>query len=449
MDVPDTFYVKTPDGISVAYQVVGDGPVDLLFIPGYQSNLELNWDLPAYAAFLTRLASFSRLIIMDRRGTGLSDALAPDQPPCLEVLIGDLRCVLGAVGSERAVVAGFLDGGYLCTLFAATHPEQTQALILYGTSASGRWSPDYPWQWQPAEWETFIDDMATGWGRQEFADRTLQWYAPSVADDAATRRWWARYQWLSASPGAAVALERLYAETDVRDVLPSIQCPTLVLHRTGDQAESVDGARFIAGRIPGAALVELPGVDNPPWAGDADAIADEIEAFVTGCRRLPDANRVLATVLFTDIVDSTASASRAGDRAWRGTRERHDAIVRAQLALYRGREVKTTGDGFLATFDGPARGVQCAQTIVREVRSLGIEVRAGLHIGELEFDGDDVSGIAVAIGARVSALARGSEVLVSQTIKDLTAGSGIVFADRGQHQLKGIPDSWRIYQATG
>jgi class 3 adenylate cyclase len=429
--------------------VIGDGPVDLLFVPGYHSNLELNWDLPAYARLLRRLASFSRLIVMDRRGTGLSDSLAPDGQPPLEVLMDDLSCVLEAVGSEQAAIAGFLDGGYLCTLFAATYPERTRALILYGTSASGRWSPEYPWQWKPEEWEAFISAMEHGWGQQAFADRTLEWYAPSVANDAATRRWWARYQWLSASPGAAVALERMYSETDVRHVLSSIQSPTLVLHRVDDGTEAIEGARYIAGEIPGATLIELAGVDNPPWAGDTDAIADEIEAFVTGARSSPDIHRVLATVLFTDIVDSTASAARLGDRAWRSTREQHDALVRAELALNRGREVKTMGDGFLATFDGPARAVRCARNIVHGVRPLGIQVRAGLHTGEVELDGSDISGIAVAIGARVSALAEASEVLVSQTVKDLTAGSGIVFADRGVHELKGVPDTWRLYQATG
>ncbi len=449
MSVPDTCYVKTSDGVSVAYQVIGDGAVDLLFVPGYQSNLELNWDLPAYANMLRRLASFTRLIIVDRRGTGLSDRLSAGEHPPLEVLMDDMSCVLREVGSERAALAGFLDGGYLCVLFAATYPERTRALVLYGSSASGQWSPEYPWQWQSEEWEGFIDQMLAGWGRQQFADDTLRWYAPSVADDEQTRRWWARYQWLSASPGSAVALERLYTQTDVRHVLSSIQSPTLVLHRTDDQTEAIEGARYVAGQIPGARMVELPGMDNPPWAGDSDAIVDEVQEFLTGVRGSPEIDRVLATVLFTDVVDSTATAARMGDRAWRATRERHDAIVRSQLALHRGREVKTMGDGFLATFDGPARGVRCAQAIVQRVGDMGIEVRAGLHTGEVELVGSDVAGIAVAIGARVSALARGSEVLVSQTIKDLTAGSGIVFTDRGEHTLKGIPDRWRLYQASG
>jgi pimeloyl-ACP methyl ester carboxylesterase len=319
VDVPETRYAKTADGVSIAYQLFGTG-ADLLFVPGYISNLELNWDLPAYADLLHRLASFSRVIAVDRRGTGLSDRLSPrDQPP-LEILMEDLGCVLDEAGSERATIVGLLDGGYLCMLFAATHPDRTRALVVYGTSASGKWSPDYPWQWKPDRWESYFDEMASGWGKQQFAYDGLAWYAPSALQDEATRRWWERYQRLAASPGSAIALERLYSQTDVRHVLPSIRVPTLVLHRRGDPVEPVEGARYIAREIKGAKYVELNGVDAPQWAGDWKSIIDEIEEFVTGVRRAPEADRVLSTVLFTDIVGSTEHLARIGDGPWKDLR---------------------------------------------------------------------------------------------------------------------------------
>jgi class 3 adenylate cyclase len=449
MNVPDTHYAKTSDGLFVAYQVIGGGPVDLLFVPGYQSNLELNWDLPAYAGMLRRLASFSRLIIVDRRGTGLSDRLSADEHPPLETLMDDLNCVLRDVGSEQAALAGFLDGGYLCILFAATYPERTRALILYGSSASGKWSTDYPWQWKPDQWEDYIDGMWAGWGRQAWADEVLRWYAPSAAGDEAARRWWARYQWLSASPGSAVALERLYTQTDVRHVLPSIRVPTLVLHRKDDGVESVDGARHIAGQIPNARFVELQGVDSPPWAGDSGAIVDEIQEFLTGVRSVPEVDRVLSTVLFTDIVGSTERLSEVGDAEWRSVLARHDERARTEIERHRGRFVDSTGDGLLATFDGPARAVRCAQAIGASVRDLGIQIRAGVHTGEVELQGAAVRGIAVHIGARVAALSGPSEILVSQTVKDLVAGSGLTFEDAGEHELKGVPDRWHLYRVLG
>ena len=446
--IPDTQYAKTSDGLFVAYQVIGEGPVDLLFVPGYQSNLELNWDLPAYETVLRRLASFSRLIAVDRRGTGLSDRLSPGDHPPLETLIDDLGRVLHEVGSEQAALAGFLDGGYLCVLFAATYPERTRALILYGTSASGKWSPDYPWQWKPDKWESFIDGMTAGWGQQGYADEGLRWYAPSAYGDEATRRWWARYQWLSASPGSAVALERLYSQTDVRDVLPSIRVPTLVLHRRDDPAESVEGARYIARQIPDAKYVELEGVDQPPWAGDSGALVDEIQEFLTGIRPVPELDRVLSTVLFTDIVGSTERAAALGDRGWNDLLADHHARVRALLAQHRGREVETAGDGFLATFDGPARAVRCGEAIREGVRPIGLEIRVGVHTGEIQLVGDGVRGIAVHIGARVAALAGSSEILVSSTVKDLVAGSGLAFEDAGEHELKGVPERWRLYRVV-
>ena len=447
MNVPDTYYAKTGDGLSIAYQVFGAGP-DLLFVPGYISNLELNWDLPAYAGLLRRLASFSRVIAVDRRGTGLSDRLSPGGQPPLEILMEDLGRVLDEVESERATVAGFLDGGYLCTLFAATHPERTRALVLYGTSASGKWSPDYPWQWKPDRWESFMDEMASGWGEQQFADDGLQWYAPSAYQDEATRRWWGRYQRLSASPGSAIALERLYSQTDVRHILPSIRVPTLVLHRRDDPVEPVEGARYIVREIPGAKYVELEGVDNPPWAGDSNAIVDEIEEFLTGIRRVPEPDRVLSTVLFTDIVGSTEQLARIGDKPWKDLLTRHDELAKAEIEQARGIYVDSTGDGVFATFDGPARAVRCATAIGGAIRPLGIEIRAGCHTGEIELAGDAVRGIAVHIGARVAAMAGPSEVLVSSTVKDLVAGSGLAFEDAGEHDLKGVPDRWRLYRVV-
>ena len=447
MDLPETRYAKTDDGISIAYQVFGTG-ADLLLVPGYVSNLELNWDLPAYAGLLRRLGSFSRVIALDRRGTGLSDRLSPGDQPPLEVLMEDLGRVLDEVGSERATVAGFLDGGYLCTLFAATHPERTRALVLYGTSASGKWSPDYPWQWKPDRWESFLDEMAAEWGKQQFSDESMQWYAPSAYPDSATRRWWARYQRLSASPGSATGLERLYSQTDVRHVLPSIRVPTLVLHRREDRVEPVEGARFIAREISGAKYVELEGADSPPWAGDSDSIVDEIEEFLTGIRRVAEPDRVLSTVLFTDIVGSTEQLVRIGDEPWKDLLARHDQLAKAEIEEARGTYVNSTGDGVFATFDGPARAVRCAAAIGGAIRSLGIEIRAGCHTGEIELAGNDVRGIAVHIGARVAAMAGPSEVLVSSTVKDLVAGSGLTFEDAGEHELKGVPDRWHLYRVV-
>jgi class 3 adenylate cyclase/pimeloyl-ACP methyl ester carboxylesterase len=449
IDVPDTRYAKTSNGLSIAYQLFGAGDVDLLLVPGYQSNLELNWDLPALTTFLRRLASFSRVIAVDRRGTGLSDRLSPDEHPPLEVLMDDLGRVLDAVGSERAAVVGLIDGGFLCSLFAATYPERTRALVLYGATATGRWSPEYPWQWKPDRWQSYLDEMEAGWGKQAYADSLLSWFSPSVRTDEASRRWWARYQWLSASPGSAIALERLYSQTDVRRVLPTIRVPTLVLHRRGDQAEPVEGARFIAEQIPGARYVECEGDDTPPWWGDSEALVAEIQEFLTGARSAPETDRVLATVLYTDIVSSTEALSSLGDARWKELISEHDRRARHAIEQHRGRYVASTGDGLLATFDGPARAVRCALAIAESVAALGLEVRAGCHTGEVELAGDHVRGIAVHIGARVAALAGPGEVFASSTVKDLVAGSGLVFEDAGEHELKGVPDRWRLYRVVG
>ncbi len=432
--------------VAIAYAVVGDGPVDLVYVAA-QSNLEVLWEHPLLAAFLGRLTEFSRLIVIDRRGTGLSDRYSPDDLPALEDLSDDLAAVLRDAGSSRPVLLGYSDGGSLCAMFAATHPEAVSGLILYATAARGMQAPDYPWQWDEDEWRRWLDGIRQRYGTREFVEETITLFAPSLVGDTRTTHWAARWQRLSHSPSALLAQERVFRDTDIRGLLPVITVPTLVLHRSDDSCEPVGQARFLAGEIPGAELAVLPGADHWPWAGDQESIASEIERFVrsVGTAEAGVFDRVLATVLFTDIVDSTAQAAAVGDQAWRDLRTRHDRIVRNQIARYRGREVKTMGDGFLALFDGPARGVTCAAEISRSVAQLGIDVRCGLHTGEVELDGDDVSGLAVAVGARIGALAAPSEILVSGTVKDLVVGSALTFSARGEHELKGLPDSWRLF----
>ena len=439
-ETPETRYARSGE-YSIAYQVVGDGDLDLVYIPGFASNLEVFWEEPAYSRFLHRLASFRRLILMDRLGTGLSDRLPPNQASTYEQRMDDIGAVMDAVGSEQAALLGWSEGAPLCATFAATYPQRTTALVMYGGMPRFIRDDDYPWGVPPDEMDQFIEAIPSTWGRDE---ELLRLWAPSVADQPGPRRWWARYARLAASPGSATALMRMLRELDVRDILPAIRVPTLIVHRTGDTLIRVDHARHMAEHIPGARLVELPGDDHLWWFGDQDAIVDEIEEFLTGERSAPPVDRVLATVMFTDIVGSTERAAELGDGRWRELLERHEAIVRKQLERHRGREVKTTGDGFLATFDGPARAIGCARAIVDTVQPLGIEIRAGLHTGELEMMNGDVGGIAVHTGARVSARAEAGEVLVSSTVKDLVAGSEITFEDRGVHELKGVGE-WRLY----
>ena len=439
----ETKYARS-SGVHIAYQVVGQGPLDLVYVPGWVSHVELAWEEPALARFLGRLASFSRLIAFDKRGTGLSDRVPDDQLPTLEERMDDLRAVMDAVGSERASLFGYSEGGNLCALFAATYPERTRALVMLGTFAKRIWSPDYPWAPTPEEREREYENVEREWGKL----MDLAHYVPSKIGDEAFARRLATYFRRAASPGAAVALLRMNTQIDIRNVLPTIRVPTLVIHRTGDRDAKVEGARWLAGQIPGARFVEVAGDDHMPWVGDQDAILDEIQEFVTGVRPAAESDRVLATVLFTDIVGSTEQATSLGDRAWQELLGRYHARVRKEVARFRGREVDTAGDGFFATFDGPARAVRCACNIRDDVRDLGIEVRAGAHTGEIELTGERVTGIAVHIGARVAAAARASEVLVSGTVKDLVAGSGIRFTDAGAHILKGIPGEWRLYAAT-
>lgn len=435
-----TRYTRSGD-VHIAYQVVGEGTFDLVFVPGWVSHVELAWEEPTLAKFLRRLASFSRLIMFDKRGTGLSDRVPNDKLPTLEERIDDLRAVMDAVGSKRAAIFGVSEGGNLSATFAATYPGRVSALIMFGTFAKRIWSPDYPWAPKPEDREREYETVEREWG--ELAD--VEHYMPSKADDEAFVRRLATYFRRAASPGAAVALLRMNTQLDIRHVLPTIRVPTLVIHRTGDRDAKIEEGRWIAGQIPNARFVKLSGDDHEPWVGDQDAVLDEIQEFLTGAQPVPESNRVLATVLFTDIVGSTDHAVRLGDRAWRDLLDSHHALVRKELARFRGREIKTVGDAFIATFEGPARAMRCACSIRDAVSKLGIEIRAGLHTGEIELAGDDIGGIAVHIAARVIAAAGPSEILVSSTVKDLAAGSGIRFNDRGTQTLKGVPDEWRLF----
>ncbi|PYO22066.1 MAG: adenylate/guanylate cyclase domain-containing protein [Candidatus Rokuibacteriota bacterium] len=436
--LPQTRYAKSGD-VNIAYQVLGQGPPDLVLIPGWVSNIEIFWEEPAVVRFFTRLASFSRLILFDKRGTGLSDRVA--EMPNLETRMDDARAVLDTVGSERAALFGYSEGGVLCALFAETYPNRASALIMHGSYARLTAAPDYPWGLNEQERSAFVDQAVREWG----APIGIDMRAPSMATDERFRQWWARFLRLSASPAAFATLSHMNAQMDIRQVLPAIRVPTLILHSVNDRNLDVRGSRYLAERIPGAKLVELSGPDHVPWLRDADIVVDEVEEFLTGARHAPEPERVLATVMFTDIVGASERAAGLGDRRWHDLLDSHHALIRRQLNHFRGREIDTAGDGFLATFDGPARAVRCASTISDGVRSLGIEVRAGLHTGECEMMGDKLAGIAVHIGSRVAALARPGEVLVSSTVKDLVAGSGLSFQDRGIQSLKGIPGEWRLF----
>jgi len=436
--IPETRYAKS-GMVHIAYQVVGNGPVDLVLIPGLFTHVEHQWDEPGFARFLERLASFSRLIVLDARGAGLSDR-ALELPP-MEEQMDDVLAVLDAVGSEAAAFFGLSQAGPMAILFAASHPERTRALVLYATYATPRSDGTSPWGRSPewmAEYDRLIDEK---WGSGVF----LEQVAPSMVDDSLFRRWWSRYERLSYGPGNALAYFHMNAQIDVRAILPSIRVPTLVLQRREDSYRDPGHATFLASHIAGAKLVELTGRDHLPYVGDADAILDEVQEFLTGVRPPPEQDRVLATVLFTDIVGSTERASVLGDHAWRALLDRHHAVIRQELGRFRGREIDTAGDGFLAIFDGPARAVRCAAAISQAVHEIGLDVRAGVHTGEVELVGAGVAGIAVHIGARICALAQTGEVLVSATVRDLVAGSGIAFDDRGSFRLKGVPDEWRLF----
>ena len=432
----ETRYAKSGD-VNIAFQVVGEGPLDLVLVPGFISHLDLDWQGPGYAHMLGRLASFARVIRFDKRGTGLSDR--PGGLPDLETRMDDVRAVMDAAGTERAALMGYSEGGPLTMLYAATYPERTTSLVLYGTYAKRR-DPDedYPWCSTWEERQAYADRVEQEWG----SEADLGTMAPNAVD--AEVEWWRSRARAAASPGAAKALILMNSNIDVRGVLPTIHVPTLVLHRTGDRDSGPDEGRYIAERIQGARFVELAGDDHAPWI-EPDQILDEVEEFLTGVRRGPEVGRVLATVLFTDIVGSTGRAVELGDRRWRSLLEQHHATVRRELQRFRGNEVDTAGDGFLATFDGPARAVRCAQAIRHALRPLGIDISAGVHAGEIEVAADGpIAGVAVHTGARVAAAAGAGEVLVSSTVRDLVAGSGLQFEDRGEHELKGV-GAWRLY----
>jgi class 3 adenylate cyclase len=442
---PETRYARSGD-VSIAYQVTGDGPFDVVHVPGFVSNVEVSWQVPLIAAFNRHLASFCRLIRFDKRGTGMSDRVTG--VPTLETRMDDVRAVMDAAASERAALLGASEGGSMSILFAATYPERTWALVLSGAYARERWSPDYPWGTPDEEHRHDTEELERTFGTRERAAAFVTTIAPSA--DEENQRALATLSRQSASPGAAAALNRMNREIDVRHALRAIQIPTLVLNRTEEDPFFVHGSRYLAEHIPGARHVEIPGADHAIYSGDTERIMEEIERFLTEAweeRAWQDVepDRVLATVLFTDIVDSTAKAAELGDARWRELLDAHHALIRRLLVRFRGRELDTAGDGFFASFDGPARAIRCASAITESVRELGLEVRAGLHTGECERMNGKVGGIAVHIGARVAAEAAPGEVVVSSTVKDLVAGSGIEFRERGAVELKGVPGEWRLF----
>jgi class 3 adenylate cyclase/pimeloyl-ACP methyl ester carboxylesterase len=438
---PKTQYARSGD-LSIAYQVVGEGPIDVVHIPGILSHVDFAWENPNYRRFMQRLAGFARVLVYDKRGSGLSDPVA--EPPSVEERVDDTRAVMDAEGVERAAVFGCSEGASLAAFFAAAYPERVSHAILYGGFARITPDPpDYPWGWDREFVLEALDGISESWGEGVM----LISLAPSMLNTP-EQEWWGRFERASMSPRAIQTLMRANLELDLREVLPLVRVPTLVVHRAGD-ANPIEGARYIAERIPDARLVELDGDDHWPWIENPDQVCDHVEEFVTGARRAPDPDRVLATVLFTDIVASTERAAEIGDRRWRELLDAHEGVAREQLAAHNGRLVNTTGDGFLATFDGPARGIRCARAVSEGMREVGLEIRAGLHTGECELRNGDVGGIAVHIGSRVMSSARPGEILVSSTVKDLTVGTDIEFTDRGVHELKGVPGEWRLYAARG
>jgi len=439
---PQTRYARSGD-VGIAYQVYGEGEMDLVLAFPFLSHLDLMWESPALSHFLRRLGSFARVLVFDRRGVGLSDPVAG--APTLEERMDDVRAVMDAAGCDRAALLGMSEGATMCMLFAATYPERTSALVLWGAMARSTAAPDYPWAPEKeAVEESQAELVGPMWGQ----GATIDVFSPSMAADPRAREFQARFERQAASPMRVQQLNQMFLNTDVRDALPLVQAPALILHRRQDRAVNYRAARWLAGQIDGSRYVELEGEDHFPWVGDSDAALEAIEEFLTGVRPAPATQRVLATVLFTDIVDSTRIATELGDRRWRELLERHQSLTREQLRRFEGREIKTTGDGFLATFDGPTRAAECAQAIVDEMPALGIEVRAGLHTGEVETIGDDIGGIAVHVAARIAALAGPHEVLASRTVRDLAVGSRVVFEPAGRHALKGVPDEWDVYSVA-
>ena len=439
--IPTTRYAKAGD-VNIAFQTTGSGDADVVFVPGWVSHIEYAWEEPSFAPFLQRIASFSRLILLDRRGTGLSDPV--DNLPTLEERMEDILAVMDAAGSERAFLFGISESGPMCQLFAATYPERSAGLILCNTFARAAYADDYPWgirTEQMEEWQNLID---AHWGE----GITPKIFALSRADDAEFVKSWGTFERRAVSRGAMRKILGMIWDTDSRDILPSIRVPTLVVHRQGDKAIPIEGGRYLADNIPTAKLVELPGEDHFPWVGDTDSILNEVENFVVGSTEIIEASRVLATVMFLDIVASTEHLSKLGDRGWRELLKKFYSTIRFEISRFRGIEMDNAGDGFFATFDGPARAIRCARSARDSVKDLGIEIRSGLHTGECEVLDDKVSGIAVHIGARICGLANANEVLVSRTVKDLVAGAGLSFEPRGAHELKGVADQWELFAAT-
>ena len=435
MELPATRYAKSGD-VNIAYQKFGSGPRKIVFAPGFVSHVEHLWEHPKPAHFLRRLAGMGEVVIFDKRGTGLSDHVA--KVATLDQRMDDIRAVMDAAGFDHASLIGISEGGAMCQLFAATHPARVEALVLIGAYGSFlRWVQNNP------QFDDFVAMVDTHWGE----GKTIRSFAPGMADDATFVQWWARYERLGGSPGAVKELMRMNQEIDVCAIMPSIAVPTLILHRTGDGRISVEAARFMANAIPKAKLVECPGTDHLAFVGNVDAELDEVEEFITGARPLAAVERVLATVMFTDIVDSTRQSAALGDREWAAKRMAHDQAVRGAIERQRGRVVKGLGDGFMATFDGPARAVHAARAAAAAAGELGLAIRVGLHTGEIALEEADISGLAVAMAARVAALAQAGEVLVSSTVRDLVAGSGLRFADRGPHALKGIEEPMRLFLA--
>jgi pimeloyl-ACP methyl ester carboxylesterase len=441
---PRTSYAKSGD-VNVAYQVFGEGDTDLVVVQGLVSHIDLYWDWPPYARFMERLASFCRVITFDKRGVGLSDRLPVDHLPALEERMDDVRAVMDAAGSERAALFGISEGGPMALLFAATYPDRVSALVLHGAMPRTISDDDYPFgPPRDAAQRSMAELIDPYWGDGVL----LEVFAPSLADDPAEAEGWTRRTLAAASPAAIETLWAMAVDVDVRAALPAIQAPTLVLHRRGDRVSSRHGARWMTERIPDAEYVELDGADHFPWTGDQDPVVAQIERFLTGVSGPMVPERVLATVMFTDIVGSTDKASELGDDGWTRLLDQHDELARRYVERFRGREVNHTGDGIVAVFDGPARAVRCAQSLVAEMPTIGIEVRVGVHTGEIELRGDEVAGVAVHIGARTEALAGPGEVLTTRTVKDLVVGSDITFEERGTHELRGVPGTWELYAAV-
>ena len=447
METPETRYAWNGD-VSLAYQVVGEGPVDLLYLPGGMSNVEFMWESTRYAAFLEQLASFSRLIVMDRRGTGCSERYSPSDVAPLEVGVDDVLAVLDDAGAQRAALYGFEETNFIVAMSAASHPDRFSHLVMLDPAPTWVRDDEITWEWTRRDWDRQIERFHEDWGRAALVTGSGTEVIPSLKHDEREQRWVAKFQRLTQSPGVCAAECRKNCDTDLRGILPSIHVPTLVLHRTDDSVVDVRSPRYVAEHITNARFIDVPGPDHIPFWDHTEELAAEIEAFVTGVRRSPTMDRVLATVLFTDIIGSTERQAAVGDHAWKSLLEQHHRIVRSALERWRGVENDTAGDGFYATFDGPARAIKCASEIVQQVRDLGIEVRAGVHTGECERIEDKFGGLAVTIGSRVAAHAGSSQVLVSQTVKDLVAGSGIVFTDAGVRELKGVPDAWHLYAAS-